>query len=152
MEELTDLERAVLAVLLEGDTPEFEILRAQATAAVAAKRELTGAGFYTDLCFRGHAPALPGNPRFMIGGVGAEISGLQAGAGFLLWGTAGLIDCIEGFAHLAFWPAHVGAFSLTRDDLHPPASAASSASSSGPHEPGAARLALTKIDTFLDRS
>jgi hypothetical protein len=46
MEELNDLEKAVLAKLLSGDHPLLAALRSQAERAWLVSRDYTGAGFY----------------------------------------------------------------------------------------------------------
>src|SRR5687768_9755356 len=64
-EELAPLERAVLDLLLSRDEEGYQTLRAQAATATVAHREMTGAGFYTDLSVDRTLPTAPrqvGNP------------------------------------------------------------------------------------------
>jgi len=118
--DLTDLEAAALRMLLYGDYPALAHLREQLETCRVAKRTMTGAGFYTDLDCAANPP-----PRLVfhatLGGVYAEIAGLEHGAGFVLWIEGGRLATLECFTYVGVWPEEVTGFELEylhQDDLH----------------------------------
>ncbi len=112
MEQLTKLERAVLDKLLAGRSGESQILRRQLSVARVLKRELSGVGFFTEFSAPADAPKLPRERKFRFGDVGAEIAGLQHGAGFLLLVENGYLKMLEGFSYDEAWPDDASRFTL----------------------------------------
>jgi hypothetical protein len=117
--EIAPLERAVLDLLLSRSEEGYGALRAQVATATVAHREVTGAGFYTDLWVDRTLPASHrdvGNPlgegRDFGDDVYADIEGLEHGAGFLLWLEDGWLSCLEGFSYAEPWPDTVSRFSV----------------------------------------
>jgi len=113
MSSLTELERAVLEMLLAGDHPILECLRKQLSLVQVTRREWTGVGFFTDLVIPESAePAkmLPG--RATIGDVLAEIAGLDHGAGFVLFIEDGKLDFLEGYSYEEPWSEARSEYSL----------------------------------------
>jgi hypothetical protein len=109
---LNDLERGVLEMLIAGDTPSSKAMRAQLDASRVADRELTGAGFFTELeVDRTAVPAIEDREPF--GDVHAEIEGLSYGAGFLLWIRDGYISTLEGYSFEEPWPDVIPGFTLS---------------------------------------
>jgi hypothetical protein len=53
---LTQLEEAVLEMLLDRKGEPFNAIREQVTYAIVTRREFTGAGFFTDLALPAEAP------------------------------------------------------------------------------------------------
>jgi hypothetical protein len=49
-----------------------------------------------------------------IGDVGAEIAGLQLGAGFLLFIRDGVVSFLEGFTYDESWPERTDEFRIFR--------------------------------------
>ena len=124
-EGIAPLERAVLELLLSRDEEGYETLRAQAATATAAHREMTGAGFYTDLSVDRTLPAAPrhvGNPLGHGHDFGddayAEIEGLEHGAGFVLWLEDGWLSCLEGFSYAEPWPDTVSRVSVRWESVN----------------------------------
>jgi hypothetical protein len=100
-----ELEKAVLNKLLEGRTETFRTLHRQYQASSVAKREMTGAGFFTYFSVpRDIAPPLPGAPSFSFGDVHADLTGLNEGAGFLLTVNRGYLHDLEGYSYEEPWP------------------------------------------------
>ncbi len=113
MSTLNDLEQAVLDKLLVGDEPGLACLRAQQERMRVAKREYSGVGFFTEFTHPPDAPRLQGARSIRFGDVLADISGLDHGAGFLLFIDGGLITMLEGYTNSNEpWPASVEAFEL----------------------------------------
>ena len=112
MKELTDLERAVLVKLLEGDHPVLSSLRSQLKASRVIGREFTGVGFFTNLALgENGSERIAGDLKF--GDVIADIDGLRHGAGFLLYVENGALKMLEGYSYDEPWPQKISAFKLS---------------------------------------
>ncbi len=97
MDDLSDLELAVLhaiAVQVSGSTA---VLEHQMKTARAIARENTGAGFFTT--FTVASDQILEGVRSPVGDVGATVQGLKHGMGFLLWIKDGLMYQLEGYAN-----------------------------------------------------
>jgi hypothetical protein len=116
METMTKLERAVLDKLFAGKSEPFHIFRQQLAVARVVGRELTGVGFFINFSVPPEAPRLPGRPRFYFGDVGAEIKGVQHGAGFLLLVEDGCLKTLEGYTFDDPWPDDASSFTLHYDN------------------------------------
>ena len=79
---LTDLERDVMARLVDGDDPTLQIVREQFHSATVSSRELTGVGFFTYFTVPDAVPLIPRKGSFSFGDVIATVDTLQNGAGF----------------------------------------------------------------------
>ena len=112
MEGLNDLEIAVVSLLLAGDHPVLASLRLQFANARLCERELTGVGFYCYLQIPTEAPSLTDHRDIEVHDVVAQISGLQYGAGFVLFVRDGQIRTLEGFTYGEDWPDEIGGFEL----------------------------------------
>ena len=112
MEGLTDLERAVLDKLSDGENEIFRLLRKQCRSAQVTERHLTGVGFWTYFSVGDKDSKLPGEPSFRFGDVDAEIIGLKNGAGFVLLIKHGFISMLEGYSFDELWPADTRKFNL----------------------------------------
>lgn len=109
---LCPFERAVLEKLLAGSHPVLELLRRQLEVCLVEKREDTGHGFFTRLRVpRGSAVAAP-LQRAQVRDVGANIQGLDYGAGFVVFVKDGYLDLLEGFSYDEEWPIEVIDFEL----------------------------------------
>jgi hypothetical protein len=110
---LNAFERAVLEKLLDGNHPVLAALRTQFDSCHVSSREFTGVGFYTTLKVdRSVEPAPTSRPRIQVVDVGGKISGLEHGAGFVLFVTDGYLDFLEGFSYDEPWPPKISEFSL----------------------------------------
>jgi hypothetical protein len=113
VDQLNELEAAVLALLLAGDDPTLTCLREQLRRLRVTSRERTGVGFFTNVEVVGGAPRLPGRASLRFGDVDADIDGLASGAGFLLVVDDGLMTMLEGYAYAdETWPEPIGRFAL----------------------------------------
>jgi hypothetical protein len=112
MEQLTNLEKAVLEKLLSGESDIFQVLCNQYRRLQVAEREFTGVGFWMIFSLPSNVPPLPGRPSFSFGDVSAEINGLKHGAGFELFVKDGYLRMLEGFSFDESWPNTVETFSL----------------------------------------
>ena len=113
MSELNALERAVLNKLLEGDHPALRELRRQSEVATVVSRRWTGVGFLTSFGLAEDTPraSLQGS-KIRFGDVGARITGLQHGAGFLLYVDDGKLRMLEGYSYDEKWPERFESFEL----------------------------------------
>lgn len=112
--DLTTLERGVLEKLLAGEHPVLEALRRQLGGCRVESRELTGYGFFTELEVDRTLPAAAtSTDKLRIGDVNAKISGLDHGAGFVLFVNAGYLDMLEGYSYDEPWPESAGEFALS---------------------------------------
>ena len=105
MIQLTDLEATILDALLAGDAPELKVLRDQARDISVQRREHTGVGCYTHFAVRPGAMRLSVEGRLILSDVGAEVEGVEHGAGFVLYVERGVLDCLEVFTYTGEWPA-----------------------------------------------
>jgi hypothetical protein len=113
-DELTPLEREVVATLLAPDHPVTQALRQQLAGCRVASREFTGHGFFSTLVLADRvAPAPVTRKRLALGDVAAHIDGLEHGAGFILFVRDGVIAVLEGFAYGEPWPIGDTRFQIT---------------------------------------
>jgi hypothetical protein len=112
MEGLTNLENAVLEMLVDGKAETFQLLRKQYLAARVRERHLTGVGFWTYFSIPDEVAKLPCNPSFRFGDVSADIKGLENGAGFLILVKDGYIHQLEGYSFGEPWPDDTNTFKL----------------------------------------
>jgi hypothetical protein len=113
-DELTPLEREIIATLLAPDHPVTQALRQQLVGCRVASREFTGHGFFSTLLVTDGVAAAPvARKRLALGDVSANIDGLEHGAGFVLFVREGVIAVLEGFAYDELWPDGVKRFRIT---------------------------------------
>lgn len=116
MELFTQLERAVLELLLEGEDPVRRALRKQLAVAQVRERQLTGVGFFTSFMLPAEiVPVSIPVGLSPLGDVHAQLEGLQHGAGFLLFLKEGRLDFLEGYSYDEPWPENVVRFVLRRE-------------------------------------
>jgi hypothetical protein len=109
--ELTPLESAVLEKMLAKSGEPFDTIRDQLAHASVSSREFTGVGFFTHFAVPSEAPVRRDLASAEIDGVGAQIPGLQDGAGFLLFIRDGIISFFEGYTYGdAAWPDPITEF------------------------------------------
>ena len=83
---------------------DISILNEQMKGAIILSRTMTGVGFYTKFLVDKKAQQLD-KKSLQISGVGANISGVEHGAGFILFIKEGVIDNLEGFTYAEDrWP------------------------------------------------
>ena len=111
--EFLKIEKAVLAKLLEGPSPLLVELRRQFAACTIKDREFTGCGFFTNFSVPEGTCKKDGFDLVIGDVLGEDIPELQYGAGFLLFITDGILDCLEGFSYNEPWPVQVDEFRLT---------------------------------------
>lgn len=91
----------------------FDTARQQLEHASIAKREFTGVGFFTEFEIADDAPIRRDLPDATLGNVGAELSGLQHGAGFLLFIRGGVVTMLEGYTYADDqWPERIDEFRI----------------------------------------
>jgi hypothetical protein len=120
MESLSDLERAVLLRLLEGDDPVLRALRDQVAVAGVREREFTGVGFFTYFLLgpEVHPVPLPNGVVHspLVGEVDIQAENLRHGAGFVLFLKEGLLHFLEGYTKGGEpWPDDLGRYVVRRD-------------------------------------
>lgn len=113
MSDLTKLEKEIMNMLLDGDDEVLKSLRRQFLNCKVTKREMTGVGFFLDFEINSDIDELLNGKSFELGDVGAEIPGLNYGAGFLLFIRGGRISMFEGFSYQEPWPEQVTDYELS---------------------------------------
>lgn len=108
---LSRFELSVIELLLAADHPVAEALRAQLQTVSVKDRQVSTAGFFTNLKV-GPTPPAPTSRRLIIDGVEAAIPGLEYGAGFILWVENGMLETLEGYTYDEPWLGHVDEFEL----------------------------------------
>ncbi len=116
MNELTKLEECVLKMLLDGDDEILASLRKQLHSASVTERDLSGVGFFTTLHVAHTDAARATDKSFKFGDVHADISGLECGAGFLLYVRDGVLEMLEAYTYDEQWPDDTDDFSLSYVD------------------------------------
>ncbi len=104
MNKLTSLERAVLEALILLNTEDqnisaedAQILREQLDSMEVSKRNITGAGFFTDFIVSPNARRISNRNKFRISEICADIEDTKDGAGFLLLIKGGVLNQLEGY-------------------------------------------------------
>ncbi len=104
MSKLTTLEQEVIEALIvvnveckEIFPEDAEILREQLKSAGVKERNITGAGFFTDLDIPSSVRRLSKRNKFRIAEVSADIEDVKDGAGFLLLMEDGALNQLEGY-------------------------------------------------------
>lgn len=113
------IEQAVLEMLLAGSIPLLVELRRQFEVCTIKKRKFTGHGFFTDFSVPEETQKRVGLDLVLDDVLGEDISGLQNGAGFLLFIKDGILDYLEGFSYEERWPESVNEFKLTYSKKYP---------------------------------
>jgi hypothetical protein len=110
---LNRLEFAAIELLLRGEHPALAVLRQQVEHSRVARRELTGAGFFTELAVDRSVPAAQVAQRTIrLRDVEADLEGLEHGAGFILLVEDGFLRSLEGYSYEEPWPATIGGFAV----------------------------------------
>jgi hypothetical protein len=110
---LTPLEQAVMKNVLDGDHPILTALRKQLENATISSREFSGVGFFTRFSYpKTVQPLSLPVKNLEFGDVGAEIRGIQHGAGFLLFVRDGFLQTLEGYTYDEPWPKDTDTFKL----------------------------------------
>ena len=115
-ESLAPLEAAVLEKLLAGDHRILAALRAQLRDITVTSREISEAGFFTEFSTGAALPAPVATNKLRLGDVEATLTGLQSGAGFILYIDSGRLSVLEGFTYEEVWPNTIEEFSLRYSD------------------------------------
>ena len=111
------LEQAVLDRIFEGKHPVLAALRKQMENSIVSSRELSGTGFFTHFKVEPRVSPIPSEIKnIQFGDVTAEITGLQHGAGFVLFVKNGYLDVLEGYTYGEDWPKEIKNFTLTCDE------------------------------------
>jgi hypothetical protein len=97
--DLTPLESAVLDKMLAKSGEPFDTIHDQLAHASVSSRKFTGVGFFTHFTLPPDAPVCRDLRSIEFGDVGAQIPGLQHGAGFLLFIRDGVISVLEGYTY-----------------------------------------------------
>jgi hypothetical protein len=98
---MEELERVVMARLLEPDIPIAPELRAQYAAATVVSRELTGVGFFIDYAVPATVPRIV-PPNLEMGETATLTNGIAVG--FLLFVRDGVIAMLEAYTYDDPWP------------------------------------------------
>ena len=107
---LTPLEADVLRLLIQAHPDQGRALEAQLAVAVIASRRQTGVGFFLNFSVGAAPPIDP--PNCELNDVYAEVPGLEASIGFLLFVRKGKIDFLEGHTHGEAWPDRLSDYSI----------------------------------------
>ncbi len=108
---LAELEKDAIDLLLKGESRDIKILKKQYEVSVVKNRELTGSGFYTYFEIPKNSPTLD-DKNSHIGNVGANISGLQHGVGFVIFVENGKISFLECHTYGENFPSKIVSYDL----------------------------------------
>lgn len=98
MQQLNEIERRVLKMILHGDHPILAQLRQQLARCQVVNREWTGSGFFTELkVARDCDAADTKKDNVHFGDVVAEIEGVRHGMGFVMQVVSGYLASLEGY-------------------------------------------------------
>jgi hypothetical protein len=109
----TELEEAVLKMMLEGEDDVRPILRQQLPCLQVSSREFTGVGFFSHLTVDSEVPRVVGEAKFTLGGVEGTADNVEHGFGFVLFVENGVLATLEGFTYDEPWPSEVRRLRLT---------------------------------------
>jgi hypothetical protein len=113
---LSDMERSVIQMLLNGDAITFRTLREQLIHCHVSHRTLTGVGFITDLEVDPTIARLTNKGRIIWGDVLADMEGIQNGVGFVLVLENGYLRMLEGYSFGEPWPEQAKLIRLRYED------------------------------------
>ena len=114
-EGLTDLENAVLTLIVGSEGDLEESIRHQLAYAVAGPRTMTGVGFYRNFILPDGAPMQRNLPRTHLNGISAEHPHLDCGATFILFVRDGVVAFLEGVTFEGDWPGAEDQFTFFVD-------------------------------------
>ena len=100
----SSFEGQLLDILLTGDDPVLEQLRAQLTDARVRDQEVSEFGVWIDLWVEDSAVALEVDHRFAIDDVFGRVEGVEGEVGFQLHVVRGRIRTIEAWVSEQGWP------------------------------------------------
>ena len=106
------LESEVMLKILAEEPAVAEALAQQYKNSLITSREFTGVGFFTNFEVANETLALADSPSFELGSVQATISGLEFGAGFVLYVRDGLIKMLEAYSYDEPWPEQILSYQL----------------------------------------
>jgi hypothetical protein len=110
---LTPIESAVVDKLLQMHSAFANTVREQLSHATVAKRDFSGVGFFTHFALPADAPVRRDLGNAELNGVGAEIPGVEGGAGFILFIRDGVISFLEGYTYGdTKWPETITKFGV----------------------------------------
>jgi hypothetical protein len=114
VDDLSRLERDVIATILAPEHPVMDALRRQFERCHVASREMSGVGFFTTLEVASDAaPASVQPGRLFLGDVTATVDGPTHGAGFVLFVEDGVLDVLEGWSYDEPWPDTIAGYAVT---------------------------------------
>lgn len=100
-------ENLVMEKILQGETEELEILRAQYRHAKITDRKFSGVGFFSTFHVDERLPKVTGKSTIRLTDTHAQCDELNHGIGFLLLVSDGMIDELEGATYDEAWPEHI---------------------------------------------
>lgn len=114
IDDLPDVEKGALHLLLSGDDLSCQSLRNQLNYVAKIERTETGAGVYVVFELGDGVQPLETKDSFQISDVFA-VSQKCGEIGFLLFVKEGLIDCLEAYVHADSYPSYLDCdFNLER--------------------------------------
>jgi hypothetical protein len=112
----TQLESAVLDLLLDKQGEPYDTIRLQLAHATVTKREFSGVGFFTDIAVPADAPVRRDLADMTLGDVSAQMASLRHGTGFVLFVCGGTVTLLEGYTYDEPWPASTEGFTVHRSN------------------------------------
>jgi len=110
------IESEALNLLLAGELPILQQLRAQIERVVGVERTFTKVGFYVRFELPEDTAVIPGMPSFAISDVSGRVEGTTHGVCFVLFIKSGRLHFLEGATFGgAEWPTKIEEFSLGYD-------------------------------------
>lgn len=108
LENISILEEMVLNAIFKvnNDNLSCRKIKQQLKSLKVKNRTFTGVGFYTEFIVYDETLIVDKTINIELGGIDAEIDGLNHGAGFILWVKDGLIEILEGYCYDESWPVN----------------------------------------------
>lgn len=107
-----NFEAAIMELLLAGDDPVLDALRAQYEASSVKKRMFSGVGLMANFDVPMDLPTADGKSLFFLSDGCADINGSKAIAGFQVQVKSGRIKTLEAYTYSDPWPAQIFSFDV----------------------------------------
>lgn len=109
---LTELETAVLERMVAGNHPARLRRAFHADAVTVMGRELTGAGFLTELQRSPELRLFEDGVSIRLGTIGARLNRTMTETGYVVYVDDGYVTSVEGYTYGDEWPTEVETFEL----------------------------------------
>ncbi|MCL2048327.1 MAG: hypothetical protein FWG87_06325 [Defluviitaleaceae bacterium] len=101
-------DKTIIEAILDANLDNLHIgqLKKQLADIVGTSRTLTGVGFWSYFEIGDKSLSVGDDVCFKLGGVYADLEGLEYGSDYILYIEKGLLECLEGYCYEDEWPPH----------------------------------------------